>query len=196
EIETATGRMDAASANLDRARSLAERLGDRRSLVRAHVSLSYLSYLAGQGSATMQHAERAAEFAAGLGDPALEARVENALGIAWGSTGHYRKAIDHYSRAARLCEATGDQSSAGKHHGNISINQRLLGELEEAHRSAEVAVTHAHAAGATRLEANARCNLGRVELEQRNPESARVNFIMAIELSRRVEMTFVEAEAT
>ncbi|MCB9607374.1 MAG: protein kinase [Polyangiaceae bacterium] len=195
ELETGTGRMGAAGQHLLSALNLGIELNDTKARVRANLSLSYLAYLGAKGEETMQRATEAAELAEGLDDATLLSRAENALGIAWGSTGHYRRAISHYSKAAKLAESSGDRSSAGKHHGNISINQRLLGELEDGLESAQQAVQHARSAREGRLEANALCNRGRIELELGRLEKARLSFTSAIELANRVEMIFVVAEA-
>ncbi|MFO0617890.1 MAG: protein kinase [Polyangiaceae bacterium] len=187
------GRLDEAAALLDTAAALGESVRDPAVLGVAHVGLGYVAYLRGNEQALFRHAERAHAAAVEARDEALLARAENTLGIAFGSSGHFRKAIDHYTRAAELAERLGDGASTGKHWSNISINLRLLGDLDDARAAAERALERT--SGAATAHANAWANLGRILLEQRAYDAAEDALDRAIAIGRRIGVQFIVAEA-
>ena len=194
EIESMAGNLEAAEARFQPALQLAESLEDPVAQARVHATASYVAYQRGRGLETRRLAERAAELLEGTQEPRLQARVQNTLGIAWGSTGHFRRAIDHYTRAEALSRQVGDDQLCSKYLGNISINRRLLGELQEGERSARDAVG---AAGQDRtLEAHAHTNLGRVLIEAGKLKEAEESFRAARRLAGEVGLDYVLAEAS
>ena len=194
-ILTRQGALGDARQDIDAAAALAEELGDADSLARCHADLSYVSYLAGDGDATLRHAERASEVAGAVDDDALQARIENTLGIAWGSSGHFRRAIGHYSRAAELARKTGDERTATKQLGNISINYRLLGQLELAHEYAAGCLEAARAIDEPLFVCNALNNVGRVEIERGRSAAAASVFAEALDIALDADVGFAIVEA-
>lgn len=188
------GAVPRARALLEEARASAEAEGDLAVLAAAQVHLSYASYLQGELESMFAHARAGAATAARVGDQRLASRAENALGIAWGSSGKFRLAITHYQRAKDLASELGDAVQIGRFLSNISINHRLLGELEEAERCARGALDLTRAAPTT--HANAWSNLGRVLLEAGRHEEAGPAFERAFAIATRTHSAIVGAEAT
>ncbi|MBK8938665.1 MAG: protein kinase [Polyangiaceae bacterium] len=188
------GQVDEGAPLLDEARVSAEGAGDLATLAAALVGLAYAAYLRGEGQALLERASRAVELAAEVGDDRLHGRAENVLGIAHGSSGRFRRAIGHYERAAELAERSGDVASLGKHRSNISINWRLLGELDRALEAARAAVSLTVKSATS--HANAWSNLGRVYLERAQLAEARSAFERAIEVASKLDYAVVLVEAT
>jgi len=194
-LRSSSGRAEAAMLDLEAALAIAEARGDQPAEVRACTHLSYAAYLLGDADRTLSFAERADRVATTLDDAALRAGAENALGIAWGSRGLYRRAIEHYGRAAEIAESIGDEASLGRHLGNLAINYRLLGELDEAKTLGTRALDIARRQGQIARECNSLVNLGLVELDRGDLAAARWAFQTGLEIAMSIDLRFALPEA-
>jgi tetratricopeptide (TPR) repeat protein len=194
-LRSSSGRAEAAVQDLETALEIAGARRDEASEAWACTHLSYAAYLLGDAERTLSFAERSESVAARLADPKLRASSQNALGIAWGSRGLYRRAIEHYRRAAELAESIGDEASLGRHLGNLAINLRLLGELDEAKKLGTRALDIARRQGQIARECNALVNLGLVELDRGDLDAATWAFQTGLEIAMSIDLRFALPEA-
>lgn len=188
QLDLARGRVLADMGRLDEARTHFERalqhcaLGD--AAARAHVQLGYLAYRQGRAEAMLDHARQAQTQSRTSRDLRLVVEVENVLGIAHGARGYCRQAIEHYQRAAKVADGLGDTTSGAMRRSNISINQRMLGELDAAEATLQQALEllgDDHPG----MRANVLVNLARVHLDRQDAVEAQAVLERAIQLADR-----------
>jgi tetratricopeptide (TPR) repeat protein len=197
-IGLARGRVLAEMGQLEEAHAVLERVLEgceqQDIAAGAHVELGYIAYRQGRPDAMLSHAREAQSLARDSSDLELVVKVENVLGIAHGARGYCKQAILHYERAAKVAEALGDLTSAAMRRNNIGINQRLLGQLDEAEATLQAALEQLgddHPG----MKANVLINLARVHLDRRAPARAKPALERAVKLADRTATYGVLDEA-
>src|SRR5262245_32996576 len=118
--------------NLERARTLAEALGDEPRLARALYWLGRLAYVRGAFQVATAFAEQSLAIAARLGEGDLEAPPVNLLGRSYYLMGDYARASELLVKSVEQMRALGNSTEEATAAGYAGVALAALGDFERA----------------------------------------------------------------
>lgn len=180
------GRLDSASAYLERALTTAARLGDRRSAGNAATVLGNVAWERGDLRLAMQLNLRAADLHRGAGNFAGVAADHNNAGLIAEELGDLESARNHYTKALDISQMRLDGKRTADYLVNLGgLAARQLA-IDEARDRYESALSLYRAGGEIVNQALVHRNLGALEAGVASFEAAIAEYREALSLYRRL----------
>jgi len=179
------GKLDSAQAQLDRARSLALAVGDRRVEANAVVALAGVSEDRGDLAAAGAHYFRALDLYERIGDTRGLAAVRNNLGLLAWATGDLEGARRHFEAALATNRRDGRDEAAATNLLNLAGLASLRGDFARASRLYRDALAAWRAREAWADAADALYGLGQLELRRGDYPAAQATLQEALEIYDR-----------
>ncbi|HET8840017.1 MAG TPA: AAA family ATPase [Ktedonobacteraceae bacterium] len=133
------GRNDQELELAQQALSLAERIGDTRSLAQAHNMLGILANGRGEMEKAHFHLERSLALAENLQDAGIRAAALNNLALACKASGEVDRAISLTEAALALCSSQGDRHREAALHSNLADLFHEVGRTGDAMNQLKIA---------------------------------------------------------
>lgn len=176
------GDIDAAIAAYSEARGLYEELHESFFVARSSYHLGFLLLRQGELETAADHLQAALEIWTNLKEPIHAARALNVLGDVRKRQGRLREATDYLQQALELRRQVQDRRGEAVTLNSLGTTHLLLGttlpadenvqEFTQARRCYETALGILEEVGDSAEKAMTLVNLGRLDIEEGNPESA------------------------
>ena len=180
------GRLDSAAGAVARARSIAERTGDRGHLAWACLRDGQLQAARGDSRRALEESRRAGELWSASGDRAGEARALAQSGTALKMLGEFDAGIRSFGQAIEIVRAQGDSLSVARYLANLGGVHKERGSLKEALRCYDEAGTLMAASNSPLNAAKIAGLRGLIYWEMNDLARARAGLLHAIAVHREM----------
>jgi signal transduction histidine kinase len=153
---------DSAMFLAEKARSFAEKLGDKRGLARSYINIGNINETRGQYNSALKAHLQGIQIAESIGDKSLTARGCNGLGIVYWDKGEYQSALQSYLKSLRLYEELKDTVNTARAVNNIAIIHQQQNNFKEAMRFYRLSYDIAHKGRDKKSIAVAAGNIGQL----------------------------------
>ena len=194
ETQWYEGSFDRATAALEEAIALADRVGARESVADGYKQLGTLNVLRHDIAAGLRWYERSLALFEALGDALGQARVLVNMGIAYRRQARYPQALDTYTRGLEILERLGDPSGIGFTRNNLALVHRRLGDLDRAEAEYRAALELFEVIGVATGISMAHSGLGSNALDRGERALAREHFLVELTTSEGLGQRVLLAE--
>lgn len=151
-------------------------------LPRIYANLGMINYVRGRYQLSNKHYKDALTYLKSPDNAELIANIQNNLGINYELTDQFEEAIEVYLQSLDFALSIGDSTSIHQSYLNLGLSFAKIGDYDESEKYLLAAYDYFSGQGDPFYAALALQNLGFLNISLKKNETARENFLQAIEL--------------